>query len=45
MKKKRILALLAVGALSVGMLAGCGGGSDSGGGEESGGSKDVTIWY
>ena len=45
MKKKRILALLTVAALSVGMLAGCSGGSDSEGGEDSGGSKDVTIWY
>lgn len=45
MEKKRILALLTVAALSVGMLAGCSGGSGSEGGEDSGGSKDVTIWY
>lgn len=45
MKKKRVLAFLTAAVLSVGMLAGCSGGSESEGGEGGGSDKEVTIWY
>ncbi|HBA62873.1 MAG TPA: sugar ABC transporter substrate-binding protein [Lachnospiraceae bacterium] len=47
MKKKRIIALLAVAAMTVGMLAGCGSkdsDSKSSGGSDSGKKEKLTLW-
>lgn len=48
MKKKRIVALLAVAAMTVGLLGGCGGSGDSdkksSGGSGSGKKEKLTLW-
>ena len=48
MKKKRVMACLLSGAMAVGMLSGCGGGSGSGGSSDGGSSSastELNFWF
>ena len=48
MKKKRVMAFLLTGAMAVGMLSGCGGGSGSGDSSDGGSSSastELNFWF